>query len=271
MKFKPAIVEKDYYLTIILNNINAHLSRNIVFKGGTLLNKVHLNYHRLSEDLDFSYYGRTALKSRSMRSKAIQPIRDKMPEFLKTLRLKSDNPHGDGFNNSTQYVFKIQYPSMLTGKDEAIKLEISLRQTPFDKPVQNLIKHFYQDPFTEENLIPMDKVLSLSLNEAIAEKLKAAISRKTVAIRDFYDLWYIAESGFDFYDKKFIKLFMRKVVEEGYTGDFRKNFGLEPEQLSLLQNQIASDLAPVIRLDETFDLGKVFKKFNGLFLDKRFE
>ena len=141
-KFRLAIVEKDYYLTVILNNIETLLSDKIVFKGGTLLNKVHLNYHRLSEDLDFTYYGGDDLKTRAQRSKAITPIRDKMPEFLKTLQLKSDNPRGEGFNNSTQYIFSVKYPSFITAKDENIKIEISLRQTPLDKPVYNIIKHF---------------------------------------------------------------------------------------------------------------------------------
>ena len=146
MKFRPAIVEKDYYLTVILNNIDDLLSDKIVFKGGTLFNKVHLNYHRLSEDLDFTYL--SELTVRSQRSKAITPIREKMPSFLKALGLTSDNPLGEGFNNSTQYVFKLQYPSLITAKNENVKIEISLRQHPLDKPVYNEIKHFYQDPFS---------------------------------------------------------------------------------------------------------------------------
>ena len=42
--FLASIIEKDYHLTKILNAINEHLSRDIIFKGGTLLNKVYLNY-----------------------------------------------------------------------------------------------------------------------------------------------------------------------------------------------------------------------------------
>ena len=95
MKFRPVIVEKDYYLTVILNNIEALLTDKIVFKGGTLLNKAYLNYHRLSEDLDFSYNAK--FTSRSQRSKAITPIREKMPSFLKDLNLTSDKPEGGGF------------------------------------------------------------------------------------------------------------------------------------------------------------------------------
>ncbi len=64
-RFRPVVVEKDYYFTVILNNIEPLLTDKIVFKGGTLLNKVHLNYHRLSEDLDFTYGVKEALASRS--------------------------------------------------------------------------------------------------------------------------------------------------------------------------------------------------------------
>ena len=247
LKFRPVIVEKDYYLTVILNNIESLLSDKIVFKGGTLLNKVHLDYHRLSEDLDFTYYG--TLTARSRRSKAIMPIREKMPAFLKALGLTSDNPRGEGFNNSTQYVFKVKYHSVVIAKDDIIKIEISLRQPPLDKPVHNVIKHFYQDPFTGEDLFPPGKVLSLSLNEAVAEKLKASISRKDVAVRDYYDLWHIAESGFDFYQDKFIKLFKRKLSDEGHDIDYKKDFGLSVDKLALLRSQVDTHLVPVIRAE----------------------
>ncbi len=49
-----------------------------MFKGGTLLNKVHFNYHRLSEDLDFAYRGGDDLLTRGKRPKAITPVREKM-------------------------------------------------------------------------------------------------------------------------------------------------------------------------------------------------
>ena len=262
--FRPAIVEKDYYLTVILNNINSELSDRLVFKGGTLLNKIHLNYHRLSEDLDFVYLSEGTLTSRSSRSKAITPVREKMPGFLRLLELKSENPKGQGFNNSTQYIFNIYYPSFITGKDENIQLEVALRQSPLDKPIHNLIKHFYKDPFTDRNLIPENKILSLSLNEAVAEKLKAAITRRDLVIRDYYDLWHIAEAKFDFYNKQFISVFKRKLEGEDYKGDYRRNFGLNEETVKLLQSQVKSDLMPVIRIGEHFELNKVFRRYNKI-------
>src|SRR5665648_308750 len=51
--FLLPLIEKDYYLTLILSQIY-ELSENLVFKGGTCLNKVYYAYYRLNEDLDFS-------------------------------------------------------------------------------------------------------------------------------------------------------------------------------------------------------------------------
>lgn len=262
--FRLEIVEKDYYLTLVLNNIESHLSDKLVLKGGTLLNKIHLGYNRLSEDLDFTYLNKEQLTSRSKRSRAIIPIRENMPEFLKFLGLKSEKPEGQGFNNSTQYVFPISYPSFISGKDENIKIEVSLRQVPIDNPVYNSIKHFYQDPFTGKDLIPANKILSLSLNEAVAEKLKAAITRRDLVIRDYYDLWYIAETNFDFHSKPFVAIFKKKLEDDDYEGDYRHDFGLDKNAIELLYRQVETDLIPVVRMAEHFDLKKVFARFNKL-------
>jgi len=261
-QFRLETVEKDYYLTLILNNNESHLSDKIVFKGGTLLNKIHLNYHRLSEDIYFTYFSTEGIETRSKRSRAITPIRERMPELLNSLDLKSSKAEGEGYNNSTQYVFNIFYPSFVTGKDKNIKLEISLRQTPIEKPVHNAIIHFYKDPFTEEDLIPKNKILSLTYNEAVSEKLKAAITRKKVAIRDYYDLWFIAEAKFDFKSKHFLSVFKRKLEEEKYRANYSHNFGLNNKSIKLLRGQISTELIPVIRIGETFDLDKVFEQFN---------
>lgn len=263
-KFRPAIIEKDFYITILLNNVNTKLSDRIAFKGGTLLNKIYFDYKRLSEDLDFTYISGDNLDTRAKRSRAIKPIKDKMPEFLKNLKLKSPEPEGKGFNESKQYIFRIEYPSIVTNKKELIKLEISLRQFPIEQPVQNRVNHFFQDPFTEEDLIPTNKVLSLTLMEAVAEKLKAAVTRRDLAIRDYYDLWHISEKKFDFKNKDFIRIFKKKLKEEGFKEDYRENFGLDERAIASLTKQVDSALIPVIRINEYFDLEKVLKRFNKI-------
>jgi len=266
--FLASIIEKDYHLTRILNAINEHLSRDIIFKGGTLLNKVYLNYHRLSEDLDFSYRSGTDLKTRSQRSKAITPIREKMPFFLSFLGLKSDAPEGKGFNNSTQYLFNILFSSVIASREEVIKLEISLRQPPLLPPVTVAVKHFYQDPFSGKDLFPQGSVLALSLEESVAEKLKASISRLTPAIRDYYDLWHFIKTGFDFSRPEFLKMVNEKLRLDSHERDFSYNLGLSDSAIQELKRTIKISLAPMIRANEQFDLDKVLAFFNKLFSKK---
>lgn len=263
--FNPLTVEKDYHLTRILNNVNKDLSDDIVFKGGTLLNKVYLDYHRLSEDLDFSYRGDADLSTRTKRSKAINPIREKMPVFLRNLELSSDDPKGKGFNNSTQYLFNIIYGSVLSDRKESINLEISLRQPTFLPPERVKVKHFFQDPYTGEDFIKQGTVLSLSLEEMAAEKLKAAISRLTPAIRDFYDLGHIIKKNFDFTRLDFLQMVDKKLRLDGYKGDYSYNLGLSDESIDVLKRSIQSDLFPMIREDELFDLDEILNFFNKLF------
>lgn len=263
--FVASVIEKDFHLTRILNRVNEHLSADIVFKGGTLLNKVYLNYHRLSEDLDFAYRGDADLSTRGKRSKAIMSIREKIPAFLDILGLTSDNPEGKGFNNSTQYLFNIQFQSVLSDKKENIKLEISLRQPPFLEPERVTIKHFFQNPFTGEDLIEQGKILALSLEESVAEKLKAAISRITPAIRDYYDLGHFIRNGFDFNRSDFLKMVDKKLRFDGYERDYSHNLGLSEQAIKELKRSMYENLVLMIRRDEKFDLDEVLVFFNKLF------
>jgi predicted nucleotidyltransferase component of viral defense system len=263
--FRPAIIEKDYHLTRILNAVNQHLSSDIIFKGGTLLNKAYLNYHRLSEDLDFSYSSDVYVSTRTKRSKVIEPIRKKMGSFLSHLELTSNNVEGEGFNNSTQYLFNLQYQSVIINRKETIKFEISLRQPSFLPPEIVKIKHFYQDPFTGEDLFPQGSILGLSLKECAAEKLKASISRLTPAIRDYYDLGHFIKTGFDFSQTDFLKLVNKKLELDNYKGDYSYNLGLPKNAIKELKRISQTDLVPMLRIDDKFDLDEVLNYFNELF------
>ena len=263
--FRPEIIEKDYHLTRVLNAVNQHLSSDIIFKGGTLLNKAYLNYHRLSEDLDFSYSSDFDVSTRTKRSRAIEPIRKKMGSFLSYLELTSNNAEGQGFNNSTQYLFNLQYQSVIINRIEIIKFEISLRQPSFLPPEIVKIKHFYQDPFSGENLFPQGSILGLSLIECAAEKLKAAISRLTPAIRDYYDLGHFIKKRFDFSRPDFLKLVNKKLELDNYEGDYSNNLGLPEKAIKELKRISQTDLFPMLRIDDEFDLDEVLDYFNNLF------
>ena len=51
--FPAALIEKDYFCTVLLAYLGAVAGEH-VFKGGTCLAKVYGEFYRLSEDMDFA-------------------------------------------------------------------------------------------------------------------------------------------------------------------------------------------------------------------------
>ncbi|MDQ3665050.1 MAG: nucleotidyl transferase AbiEii/AbiGii toxin family protein [Acidobacteriota bacterium] len=52
-KFAARLIEKNYFCTLLLGYFGAAVGEELIFKGGTCLAKVHADFYRLSEDLDF--------------------------------------------------------------------------------------------------------------------------------------------------------------------------------------------------------------------------
>lgn len=57
--FRPEIMEKVWYLMVILDGISVHpfLRERLVLKGGTALNLFFFDLPRLSVDIDLNYIG----------------------------------------------------------------------------------------------------------------------------------------------------------------------------------------------------------------------
>jgi len=188
--FLLPLIEKDYYLTLILSRIY-ELSENLVFKGGTCLNKVYYVYYRLSEDLDFSMILPQYEVTRGQRRKCIQPVKDKIEKFIEQFGMRLDDAVNPGRNESKQYVFYFVYHSALREVEAKIKLEIGLRFNPLDSIEKRPVQHVFLHPFTGNPLFDGGQINCLSLNELIAEKLRASATRKIIAPRDFYDIDFV--------------------------------------------------------------------------------
>lgn len=90
----------------------------------------------------------------------------------------------------------------------------------------------------------------MHLDEAMAEKVRAWLTRQEPAIRDFFDVWYAKNQWYDFHK---IKNLIHKKVEE--TG---KIYTLEL-QYDNLKKQINTDLHPVLGNNIwTFDFDQVY-------------
>jgi len=260
------LIEKDYYLTLIISRV-FELSENLVFKGGTCLNKVYYEYYRLSEDLDFSMILPEYKATRSQRRKCIQPVRDKIEKFIEQFGMRLDDAGNPGRNESKQYVYYFVYQSALHEVEAKIKFEIGLRFNPFDTTKKRPVQHAFLHPFTGEPLFDGGQINCLSLNELIAEKLRAAAIREIIAPRDFYDIDFVLRNKFDLTNKEVMTLFRKKLQEDDadtYLGKYRNNLGRSDEEIKDMNSRIETELFDVLTPKErkNFDLSTALRRIN---------
>ena len=271
--FYAPLMEKDYYLTFILSRIN-DLCADLIFKGGTCLNKIYYSYYRLSEDLDFSMRlpaspagGPEYTTTRGNRRKCIQLVKDNIGSFAKKLGLRLEGADKAGRNESKQYVYYFVYDPVTVPSEQTIKFEIGLRFNPILKPEAQVVQHKFLHPFTGEPLFDAGKVNCLSLNEIVSEKLRAAALREKIAPRDFYDLDFILRNNFVLGNKEVMNLFKKKIEEDGGDTDLKKyhvNMGRTDVEIKDMSGRIKAELFEVLTKTEqqNFDLDKALERIN---------
>lgn len=188
-------IEKDYILSWILFGISKHehLSKAIVFKGGTVLKKVYFEGYRFSEDLDF-----TLLNNETGNEQVFDWFKEVF-EFIREeanipLEIIDNNEHEDGGIN-----FYISYIGPLGGQgnNKRVKVDISRSEQLVFNPVMKAVLIGYSD-------LEKHQLLCYSLEEVWIEKMRSIMQR--MQARDFYDLWYLLEEHgieVDFYIDEF--------------------------------------------------------------------
>ena len=189
--FSGALIEKDYYCSLILKEIYQSQNCNLVFKGGTLLNKVHAGFYRVSEDLDFSISVIPKLP-RKKRSASAQIAKKCVNKAVKNLALNFSKPF-KGRNENRMYNVEIEYDSLISEDKGTIKIEFGIQETVLEKESLTA-KTLLVDSITQQSILPDFLVKGLSLKETYSEKIRAALSREKPAIRDIFDIHYAVKN-----------------------------------------------------------------------------
>ncbi len=251
--FDARLVEKDYYCTLVLEHLA--VAEGLVFKGGTCLAKVHAGFYRISEDLDF-VVSTPDEATRSHRRSRVAPVKaafDALPGRQPALRVVEPL---SGANVSAQYLGRVAYTSVLTRRDETIKIEVALREPLLVEPVIGAAASILLDPLGGAPLVERVPLRCIALIEAFAEKLRAALSRREPAIRDFFDVdLAVGHDILDPFDAALIALLRSKLSVPGNAA-----VDVSPERLEALRRQLEQGLQPVLRqVDfDAFDLDRAF-------------
>ena len=245
-------IEKDYILSWILCGIASHseLSKEIVFKGGTVLKKVYFDDYRYSEDLDFTLI---ADRSNNQLSEWFEKVFDYIKEEANIpLQIIDQNDHEDGGMN-----FYISYigPFGGDGSNKKVKVDISRSEKlVFDAVTKPAIIN-YSDLEDYE-------LLCYPLEEVLVEKLRCTMQR--VQPRDYYDIWYLLEvheMEIEFFVPEFIEKCEAKDID---PSAFHKSIEKRLPQYSgrwakSMADQI-QDLPPFDQVER--EMNRHLKKFN---------
>ena len=103
-------VEKDYFCSLILTQLAVAVPE-LVFRGGTCLAKVHLEFHRLSEDLDF-LFSMPVDSTRAERSRRAARLKAAVGALEKQVPAVRVVTPMTGANDSRQYAALLGYRSI---------------------------------------------------------------------------------------------------------------------------------------------------------------
>jgi predicted nucleotidyltransferase component of viral defense system len=150
----------------------------------------------------------------------------------------------------------------MTPEQGKIFIEISLREELHQPAMANRAKTLLTDPYSGSIKVNPINISSLSLQEAYAEKIRAALCRRKLAIRDYYDLDHALKNNLiDLGSEAFISLIKKKVAYEKRFHDFS-----DIELVRFLQTKIDGELVPTLKRSatNTFNLRKVIEVLMNL-------
>ena len=223
----------------MLHDLAEFFQSGLVFKGGTCLSKVHLDFYRLSEDLDFAI-SIAATATPSKRRAAIAPTRKHLGSLCERHDCFRELEVLQGHNGSRLYSGVFSYRSVVTGQEEPIKVDITLREPILQPAERQEARTLLTDPFTKDSAFAPVAVSVLSVAEAYAEKIRAALTRKEPAIRDFFDIDCAVRKGIlNHLDETIVTLVRQKLLVPGTAA---MDLSLEKQQN--LQRQLLHNLLP---------------------------
>ncbi len=177
--FNLGQAEIDYLQHLFLFFLSLHSTGNLIFKGGTALQKCY-GLPRFSIDLDFTS------RNKDSSFELMKAINKEIEQFGYHTQIEKVNTLGETF------VLKISGP--LSGVSPMsvarLRIEISQRESLLIEPATIKINPSYHDlkPYT---------ILVMAEKEILAEKIRAIMTRNKP--RDVFDLYFLLKKGIRFH------------------------------------------------------------------------
>ena len=182
-KTSPSVIEKDYYVTIILKLINekSKLIGDAVFKGGTSLSKCHKAIDRFSEDIDITFTEHLGEKRRKkLKYNVMKTTSDELHLAIKNWEfIQSDRDL-----NSYFFDYHSLFETSNINLREGVKVETALASYSF--PTEAMKISSFVGDYLIEHEPELAQKYSLLLFEMKVQSLERTFIDKVYASCDYY-------------------------------------------------------------------------------------
>ena len=203
-----AIVEKDYYVTMILKLLSES-APECVFKGGTSLSKCHHAIDRFSEDIDIAFSNNlTQGQRKDLKNKTIAGISKRLglpiSDWENTRSRRDYNCYTFDYKPIDGYVQE----SLIPG----VKMEVSLGSTSFPTVTLPVDSYVYQ--YLQQENEEIIQEYQLQPFEMILQSLERTFADKVFAVCDYYLMGKTQRNSRHIYD--LYMLFPKITMSEEY-------------------------------------------------------
>ena len=174
------IIEKDYYVTMILKTLTKSKFK-FVFKGGTSLSKAFKVISRFSEDIDVTFEEHLGENRRKkLKYEILKPIENELGLKIENFeKIESDKDY-----NHYDYYYESVCDNIVEGLPSFVKLETALMSYAFPTETKTISNYIY-DAMGSENKELIDKY-DLHPFEMYVQSLERTYIDKIFAICDYY-------------------------------------------------------------------------------------
>lgn len=182
MSIPTNVIEKDYYVTIVLKALAAN-TKDLVFKGGTSLTKCYQLLDRFSEDIDLSYAAEAGVPGESKKKQ----LKNNIVSTMDTYGFIINNL--DATRSRRNYnCYRASYPSIY-GQNNVLKTELVIEtyiaMLPFPTTKRMVDNYLYR--FLKKiNRLDLAEAYDLMPFEITTQAIERTLVDKVFAICDYY-------------------------------------------------------------------------------------
>ena len=236
-----ATIEKDYYVTLFLQEIAKRHPR-IIFKGGTSLSKCHKIINRFSEDIDFGVDAKTDRVTDSQR----RTLKADIVSIIDYYGFTLENPNSiQSRREFNKYIINYNPGSSATHLKQNLIVETSFQTKTFPTEVKEATSYIY-DFLKAQNADSIIEEYNLQPFQVPTQTLERTFADKIFAIADYYEKGKSTRLSRHIYDIHMIRPHVR--LDDNFSDLFEQVRETRKKQVELCPSaQDGVDLQSCLR------------------------